>query len=209
MSEEHYDAAVARGTAERDFAAEVARGRRMREEGPNRDLYVEMDGLPDEAWSNVAPGLWVGGMRELGPADPASLSDFDAAWTFDPRPLKADGDIDGGTQWLVADLPRRFDDSPRFTETVLAVWASAVRGDRTLVRCWAGLNRSSLFAVSALVLGGGADPRRAIERIRDRRHHGALNNPAYVDHLLTMSGPLPGAAVPGEDGPVDPAEGLR
>lgn len=178
---------------------------RHRSSGPNVDAYVEMDGLPDEAWSQVTDGLWVGGMREWGAATPAELTDFGAVWTFDERPLRADGNPPGGHVWTFPDQ-LQVPDLEQLTEVALDVWAAATSGQDTLVRCWAGLNRSSLFAVSALVLGGGADPRRAIERVRARRHHGALNNPAYVDLLLGLEGPHPDAA---PVGPVDPAAGLR
>jgi hypothetical protein len=144
-------------------------------------------------------------MREWGPAQPEELTDFGGVWTFDQRPIAADGNPPGGHVWTFPDrleLP----DRAQLTEAALAVWASATAGHDTLVRCWAGLNRSSLFAVSALVLGGGADPRAAIRRVRERRHHGALNNPAYVDLLLGLDGPHPDAAAVG---PLDPAAGLR
>lgn len=57
-------------------------------------------------------------------------------------------------------------------------------GDRVLVRCQAGLNRSGL--VSALILiKDGITPERAIEIIRANRGPDALFNQHYVDWLLS------------------------
>ncbi len=57
-------------------------------------------------------------------------------------------------------------------------------GDRVLVRCQAGLNRSGL--VSALILiKDGATPQEAIDVIRTHRGPDALFNNSFVDWLLT------------------------
>lgn len=186
--------------------------REHRAGGPNTALYVEMDGLPDVAWNAIAPNLWIGGMARLGPADPASLEDFESGWTYDERPLRADGPFADDQRWIhhdTLDLPGEPADVVRIG---LDLWRSAADGRRTLSRCWAGLNRSSLFAGTGLVLAG-ADPEAVVARIRERRHHGALNNPAYVDFLVALGAQVRdewgGSHPDATPGVVDPAEGLR
>jgi len=57
-------------------------------------------------------------------------------------------------------------------------------GDRLLVRCQAGLNRSGL--VTALILmSTGLDAETAISEIRNKRADVALFNTEYVTWLLT------------------------
>jgi len=66
-----------------------------------------------------------------------------------------------------------------------AEWAHGLwrRGQRVLIRCQAGLNRSGLVTALVLLLDGW-DPADAIEEIRTRRSPWALCNQQFADWLL-------------------------
>jgi protein-tyrosine phosphatase len=59
------------------------------------------------------------------------------------------------------------------------------RGERVLVTCRMGLNRSGLVCALVLVLNGRR-PAEAIAHIQ-RRRPGALNNPEFVKALMRLS----------------------
>ena len=59
-------------------------------------------------------------------------------------------------------------------------WSS---GDRVLIRCQAGLNRSGLVTVLVLMLAGRT-AQDAIRLVRERRSAYALFNPDFVDWLV-------------------------
>lgn len=68
----------------------------------------------------------------------------------------------------------------------IAAWINVCRADGpTLVHCQAGLNRSSLVAARALMLGGmgGAE---AIALLRAKRSPAVLCNRAFEAHLLSL-----------------------
>jgi protein-tyrosine phosphatase len=74
-------------------------------------------------------------------------------------------------------------DLQRLRQAVEFGYARWKAGDRVLVRCQAGLNRSGL--VSALILiKDGATPQEAIETIRTHRGEDALFNTSFVDWLM-------------------------
>lgn len=93
--------------------------------------------------------------------------------------------------WLVKELRFAFPDGPLEPWTVkeieaLADWAHKQwkAGDRVLIRCQAGMNRSSL--VTALVLmkeGLSAD--EAIALIRKQRSEYCFSNKHFVEYLRT------------------------
>ena len=67
----------------------------------------------------------------------------------------------------------------------IAAWVNTCRADGpTLVHCQAGLNRSSLVATRALILGG-MGPKAAIRRVRERRSPACLCNPSFEEWLLS------------------------
>jgi hypothetical protein len=91
--------------------------------------------------------------------------------------------------WLVKEFRYAFNDGPLDPITIpeieaVANWAYAQwkSGDRVLIRCQAGMNRSSL--VTALILmhdGKSAD--QAIELIRERRSPDILSNSHFIEYL--------------------------
>jgi protein-tyrosine phosphatase len=75
-------------------------------------------------------------------------------------------------------------DLSRLRQTVNWGYKQWKKGDRVLVRCQAGLNRSGL--VTALILiKNGMSPEDAIRTIRKNRADIALFNEHYVNWLMT------------------------
>lgn len=150
-----------------------------------------------ELWSQILPGLYVGGTADddvLGRAvaweensgrtvRPAAASatitanDFDAvvtAYSF-ARPV----------DWGVEELRWGFMDGtdPVDLETLreTVVWAHKrwAAGKQVLIRCQAGLNRSSLIA-ALVMIRSGMEPQAAIDKIRRTRSPRALFNTEFV-----------------------------
>lgn len=68
----------------------------------------------------------------------------------------------------------------------IAAWINVCREDGpTLVHCQAGLNRSSLVAARALMLGG-MKARDAIALLREKRSPACLCNKSFESHLRTL-----------------------
>jgi protein-tyrosine phosphatase len=140
-----------------------------------------------EPWSEVAPGLYVGGHDYQPPTErypaPAVVADeFDVVISLYRR--DGHGPAEG-----VLHIERLVLDAGLSAEHlrdmhVLADWAAeSIRaGLKVLCRCQAGLNRSSLVAALAMVrLGHG--PGEAIEQIRVRRSPNALFNHHFVRYI--------------------------
>ncbi|MFE2824400.1 dual specificity protein phosphatase family protein [Streptomyces sp. NPDC059271] len=141
---------------------------------------------PDSPWSEIVPGLWMGGHQFAGRAGPAEdvvvRDEFDLVLTLlrlpghgpDPRVEHhvwaiPDGPLDGTQLTGVMRLARAADDALE-------------DGRRVLVRCYHGYNRSGLVVAHALVLAGhSADD--AIRLIRARRSPWALHNQLFVEYL--------------------------
>lgn len=152
-----------------------------------------------ELWSEVAPGLFVGGTADTDTVDVGrdgiremhyfditedaeiGPDDFDAvvtmyAWA---RP------VDWGVQelrWGIYDSPSHPIDMEELRETVRWAHRHWKNGKRVLVRCQAGLNRSSLVAALVLVRDG-MDGYQAIDKIRRGRSQSALFN-AKFQHII-------------------------
>jgi Dual specificity phosphatase, catalytic domain len=130
---------------------------------------------PTSLWSEIAPGLFMGGTPDRGDPDPGLP--FDAVVTLYAFAPAAD--------WLVEELRYGFYDGAmgrvdtvrvrRAADWAYERWQS---GDRVLIRCQAGLNRSGL--VTALVLTrSGLSPAEAIDLIRESRCTNALCNDSF------------------------------
>jgi len=149
-----------------------------------------------ELWSEVAPGLFVGGTSdsdhvgrgrkfedtgrgffeiledaEIGP------DDFDAVVTMYAWARPVDWGVEE-LRWGIMDSDQAGIDLESLRETV--VWAHRrwKAGKRVLVRCQAGLNRSSLVAGLVLVREG-MEGHEAITTIRRRRARRALFNEKF------------------------------
>ncbi len=142
---------------------------------------------PEEPWSEIMTGLWMGGHRWVDPGGlrPTVVADeFDLVVSLFARPGHGPAE---GVEHLVLAIP----DDPLAAHQIARVGelartvADAVRqGRTTLVRCQYGYNRSGLVVGQALIELGHDAP-AAIELIRRRRSPWALHNRTFEDYLRT------------------------
>lgn len=139
-------------------------------------------------YSEILPGLWQGGSDDEDTVDRAGRlpvvsknNEFEAVVTLDAY-AKPFG-------WYVKEYRFCFPDSQLDPEQVneierIADWAFLEwkAGLKTLIRCQAGLNRSSLIT-GLVLLRDGYKPVGAIEQIRGHRGEFALSNQSYFDYL--------------------------
>lgn len=161
--------------------------------------WVRHDEVPHWRGSEVLPGLFMGGTADDAVTwHAAEPSDFDL-----DKPYDAVVTLYAWAQpvgWEVEELRYGFGDATmdlvdlsRLQRTAQWAWERWKVGDRVLVRCQAGLNRSGL--VTALVLmreGYTAD--EAITLLRHRRSPWALCNDEFVRWLLEDAGEVLGSA---------------
>ncbi|MBZ9594095.1 protein phosphatase [Streptomyces erythrochromogenes] len=143
---------------------------------------------PDEPWSEITPGLWMGGhfwTDGTGRLQPAVAGDeFDLVISLFTRTGHGPHPA---VQHLITELP----DGPLTAGQIHSIQelartaAHALRDGRTvLVRCHSGYNRSGLVTAQSLIeLGYTSDA--AIRLIRQRRSPRALNNETFEQYLTT------------------------
>ena len=154
-----------------------------------KHLETEFTFLPQgELYNHVQPGLFMGGTADddvcYGPAGqkaPEANHNFEAVVTLysHAKPV----------YWGIQELRYGFIDRgiedidlERLGDTVLWAYKKWQNGDRVLIRCQAGLNRSGL--VTALVMMyKGASATESIRMIRLTRSPDALFNKNYVAWL--------------------------
>jgi hypothetical protein len=151
------------------------------------NLDKEFDDVP--LYSKILDELFQGGTEE----DATTYRGNKRLPTVgDPRPFDSVVSLCAYTLpvgWLVKEMRFAFPDGPLEPWTIPQIEAVAEwvhqqwkAGDRVLIRCQAGMNRSSL--VTALVLmreGMSADA--AIEVIRKQRSVDCLSNQHFVEYL--------------------------
>lgn len=135
--------------------------------------------IPDDLYSEIAPGLYQGGSFAPLPVSAgfdAVLSLFgDADAPRDARVAhKIWHIVDGGCPDELALLEA--------AKWVLEKWTT---GNKVLVRCYAGLNRSGLVVARTLILAG-ATPDEAINLIRAKRSPDALCNREFENYLRNL-----------------------
>ena len=147
---------------------------------------------PDPAPTEILPGLWQGGTSEsslLG--QPTKPSHYRGRRPFDLIvTLYAD---EQPAPWGVEEIRYGFPDAeldPRDLDRVREVADYAAErwkaGDRVLIRCQAGVNRSGL--VTALVLTDlGWEASDAVEHLRARRSGWVLSNTHFQSALGVAS----------------------
>jgi protein-tyrosine phosphatase len=156
----------------------------------------ELDSWDFPLWSEILPGLWVGGTDDNDTIETSAntrlsreitKNDFDTVVTLYAWAKPAD--------WLVDELRFGFYDSniehidweklSRVVEYAHTAWKS---GNKTLIRCQAGLNRSGL--TTALVLmREGYEAADAISLMRSKRTNYVLCNADFEKHLLQLGAP--------------------
>ena len=135
--------------------------------------------------NNVATRLWVGAQP---PVD-RTLPGFDTlalcAEEFQPSRMAFEGLV------IRSPLPDGVLTAPEITRALLASRAVAEalqRGDRVLVTCHAGINRSALIASLALARITRMSARDLVVLMRTKRHPQALSNPHFVYILQSVVG---------------------
>lgn len=127
--------------------------------------------------SEVAPGLWQGGCID-GVRLP---SDFDLVVSLYPWEKYAVGSATRVIERFAYDAAT----VPDLSDLVETVYESWKGGNKVLVHCQAGLNRSGLLAAQVLIKDGYS-PAEAIRQLRDSRSSLVLCNEAFERALLTL-----------------------
>jgi len=142
---------------------------------------------PNALFNEIATNLFMGGTDDMDvihfPAKNNNRTDlpFDAIVTMYAYAQPADWKIQE-FRYGVPDAAIEDIDLDRLKQAVEFGYNRLMAGDRVLVRCQAGLNRSGL--VTALILmSTGLDAETAIEQIRKNRAEIALFNEDYVRWL--------------------------
>ena len=145
---------------------------------------------PTSLYSEILENLFMGGTDDNDvihlPANPDTRRNdlpFDSIVTMYAWARPADWKVQeyryGVPDARISDM-----DLSRLRQTVNWGYKQWKKGDRVLVRCQAGLNRSGL--VTALILiKNGMSPEDAIRTIRKNRADIALFNEHYVNWLMT------------------------
>ncbi|MFE9307589.1 protein phosphatase [Streptomyces sp. NPDC088353] len=143
---------------------------------------------PDSPWSEIVPGLWMGGHEfrtHSGQLELAVVRDeFDLVQTL----LRLPGHgPDPGVEhhvWPIPDGPLDGTQLAGVMRLARAACDAVDQDRRVLVRCYSGYNRSGLVVAHALVRQGRS-AEEAIRLIRARRSPWALHNDLFVDYLRT------------------------
>ncbi|WP_333771242.1 protein-tyrosine phosphatase family protein [Streptomyces sp. IBSBF 2435] len=141
---------------------------------------------PDEPWSEIRPGLWIGGhywTDRAGELQPAVVGgEFDLVVSLLTR---AGHGPPAPVEHVLVELP----DGPLAPDQIATVQQLAVRvaaaaraGRSVLVRCHSGYNRSGLVVGQALI-ELGSSPNAAVDLIRRKRSPWALNNEVFEQYL--------------------------
>ena len=141
-------------------------------------------------WSQILPGLWQGGTLEDDKYKQFSVPliskrEFDSVFTLYALANPVD--------WFVKEFRFGFmDDSNTEFDTALLKRVVALahgdwkRGEKVLIRCQAGLNRSGL--ITALVLiREGYEASEAIKLMREKRNDWVLFNPHFEKWILKQT----------------------
>lgn len=154
--------------------------------------YYEQSDLPKDLCSEIVPGLWMGGTDdedwvEIG----KDLSNFDHGIEFQavvtlfswahPMPWGIEE-----LRWGFADGHMDLVDKERLFRVADWGYERWQAGDKTLIRCQAGLNRSGLLT-ALILMKADYSIDEAILAIRSKRSSIALFNNHFVDYLISLS----------------------
>lgn len=152
--------------------------------------YSGRSAFVEPLWSEIVEGLWQGGtddldVRQYGNAGPVEITelDFETVITLYQYANPVD--------WHVREMRYAYGDGPIDQVDMDAVFDVVkfaherwMKGDRVLIRCQAGWNRSGL--ITALVMiRAGFDAEEAIRTIRRKRSPHALCNAQFETFLRT------------------------
>jgi protein-tyrosine phosphatase len=143
-----------------------------------------------QLYSMIAPNLFQGGTDDLDVIHLAQTNNrprtdlpFDAIVTMYAWARPADWNVQE-FRYGVPDAAITDIDLDRLRQAVDFGYDRWKQGDRVLVRCQAGLNRSGLV-LALILIKDGLTPQDAIARIRDNRGEDALFNRDFHNWLLT------------------------
>ena len=143
-----------------------------------------------QLYSMIAPNLFQGGTDDLDVIHLAQTNNrprtdlpFDAIVTMYAWARPADWKVQE-FRYGVPDASISDIDLDRLRQAVDFGYDRWKQGDRVLVRCQAGLNRSGLV-LALILIKDGLKPAEAIARIRDNRGEDALFNRDFHNWLLT------------------------
>ena len=151
-----------------------------------------MSMYPDALYSEILPNLFQGGTEDHDVIHFAQNSNrprtdlpFDSIVTMYAWARPADWNVQE-FRYGVPDASISQINLSRLRQAVDFGYLQWKKGDRVLVRCQAGLNRSGL--VTALILiKDGQTPEAAIDLIRNNRGDYALFNESFVNWLMTSA----------------------
>ena len=142
-----------------------------------------------QLYSMIAPNLFQGGTDDLDVIHLAQTNNrprtdlpFDAIVTMYAWARPADWKIQE-FRYGVPDASITDIDLDRLRQAVDFGYDRWKQGDRVLVRCQAGLNRSGLV-LALILIKDGLKPAEAIARIRDNRGEDALFNRDFYNWLM-------------------------
>jgi protein-tyrosine phosphatase len=142
-----------------------------------------------QLYSMIAPNLFQGGTDDLDVIRLAQTNNrpradlpFDAIVTMYAWARPADWNIQE-FRYGVPDASISDIDLDRLRQAVEFGYDRWKQGDRVLVRCQAGLNRSGLV-LALILIKDGLKPAEAIARIRDNRGEDALFNRDFYNWLM-------------------------
>lgn len=142
-----------------------------------------------QLYSMIAPNLFQGGTDDLDVIHLAQTNNrprtdlpFDAIVTMYAWARPADWKVQE-FRYGVPDASISDIDLDRLRQAVDFGYDRWKQGDRVLVRCQAGLNRSGLV-LALILIKDGLKPAEAIARIRDNRGEDALFNRDFYNWLM-------------------------
>lgn len=142
-----------------------------------------------QLYSMIAPNLFQGGTDDLDVIHLAQTNNrprtdlpFDAIVTMYAWARPADWKVQE-FRYGVPDASITDIDLDRLRQAVDFGYDRWKQGDRVLVRCQAGLNRSGLV-LALILIKDGLTPTQAISRIRDNRGEDALFNRDFYNWLM-------------------------
>ncbi|MDX3249236.1 dual specificity protein phosphatase family protein [Streptomyces sp. ME18-1-4] len=143
--------------------------------------------VPDRPWSEIVPGLWMGGHEFRGSGGELELAvvrgEFDLVQTL-TRARQGHGPDPGVRHhvWPIPDGPLDGTQLAGVIRLAQAAGDAMDEGRTVLVRCYSGYNRSGLVVAHTLVHRGHSTE-DAIQLIRSRRSPWALHNELFVEYL--------------------------
>ena len=154
--------------------------------------WVSTDELPKDLYSEILPGLFMGGTHDddvvyAQPTDKHKINSnkFDCVITMYAWA--------NPTDWGVEEIRYGIPDSDINDANIkklldIAYWGYQrwLSGEKVLIRCQAGLNRSGLIT-SLILIMDGLFPMSAVNLIREKRTPFALFNQNYVTWLTDQA----------------------